>query len=42
MPVIFAGNFDAKLQEWARQPDLGLQGYELLPFEVQLSTIEVN
>jgi hypothetical protein len=42
MPVIYAGNFGAKLQEWARQPDLGLQGYELLPFGVQLSSIEVS
>lgn len=42
MPVIFAGNFGPKLQEWARQPDLDLQGYELLPVTEQLSSIEVS
>uniref|UniRef100_A0A093UT74 Uncharacterized protein n=1 Tax=Talaromyces marneffei PM1 TaxID=1077442 RepID=A0A093UT74_TALMA len=42
MPVIFAGNFDAKLREWARQPDLGLQGYELLPVTEKTSSIETR
>ncbi|EED12100.1 hypothetical protein TSTA_001710 [Talaromyces stipitatus ATCC 10500] len=37
MPVVFQEYFEQKLREWALQPDLDLEGYELLPLHVPLS-----